>query len=142
MKKIKHSIIAFLIAVSLVSVIPVVTNAAPTPLTTFAACTSGRILTFPTWYKNLPINTTNCAPMIDDPKDLWIIILNVIEMMMQAAGYLAAGYMTWGGFKYIKSQGNPQNIASAKSTLMNAGIGLGVALSAVAVINFIGTTIK
>lgn len=139
MKKIKHIILGILISVSVFAVVSPVTAQAASPvgLRSFAACTPGRVLTFPAWYNGLTIDQTTCSVQLTKLTDIWKIVLNVVEILIQIAGYLAAGFILWGGFKYIKSQGNPQNIASAKSTIMNAAIGLGIALSAVAIVNFV-----
>lgn len=139
MKKIKHIIISLLsvlaISTSVVTVTPSVTMAAPNGLT---GCVGGSVLTFPCWYKGLTLNAQN-VPQVTKLTDIWKIVLNVVEMFIQLIGYFAVGYVLWGGFKYIKSQGNPQNIASAKSTIMNAAIGLGIALSSVAIVNFVSS---
>ena len=104
--------------------------------TQFAACAPGRILTFPTWYNHLPQNA-NCSVQITSLDQLWIIALNIIEMGMWAAGYITAALLIWGGIMYIKSQGDPTQLTAAKSTILNAVVGLAVVMSSVAIVNFI-----
>jgi len=139
MKKIKHVILGILVSISIFAVMPPVhaQAASPVGLRSFAACTPGRVLTFPTWYNGLPMDSATCSVQLSKLTDIWKIVLNLVEILLMVAGYLSAGLILWGGIKYIKSQGNPQNIASAKSTIMNAAIGLGIALSAVAIVRFI-----
>lgn len=140
MNKIKHLIIGLTLGLALLGVMPIPKVAAVplTPLTNFAACLpASPVLTFPTWYRGLPQDPTSCAPKIAALKDIWIIVLNLLEILLQSTGYIAAGFIIWGGFKYMKAQGNPQNIASAKSTIMNASIGLGISLSSVAIVNYV-----
>lgn len=139
MNKIKHFIIGLSLGLALLGVAPTQTAAAApiAPLQNFAACPPGVFLTFPTWYKGLPQDPTSCAVKIAALNDIWVIVLNLVEILLQVSGYVAAGFIIWGGFKYMKSQGNPQNIASAKSTIMDASIGLGIALSSVAIVRYV-----
>jgi len=142
MSKIKSLILALVFAVSSLSLVSAPSASAVLPPDGGGAtCTQSRILTFPTWYRGLDMGS-NCVPRIASLNDFWKIALNILDIMLQIAGYCAAGFIMWGGFKYIKSQGNPSNITEAKGTIMNAAIGLGVALSGVAIVNFIGSTIK
>ena len=142
MKKIKHIIFALIFSLSAVTIAAApMASALETEPGGGGGCTgrAGRVLTFPTWYRGLDQDPTTCTIKLSALNDMWKIVLNLLEILLQVAGYAAAGYMLWGGFKYMKSQGNSQNIASAKSTLMNATIGLGIALSAVAIVNFVSS---
>lgn len=130
MKKIKHIIAALLIAVFAL---------APTPALA-AKCPSGAVLTFPAWYKNL--DCVGKQPKITKINDVWIIGLNIVEMLIGAAAYVAAGFIIWGGVKYIKSQGEPGKTAEAKTAILQAVIGLGIALASTAIVIFIGSQIS
>lgn len=102
-------------------------------------CPSG-LLTFPTWYSHI---SSDCESVeIKQLNDLWIIVLNLIEMLLQAVAYAATGFLIWGGFKYIKSRGDPSRIQNAKDAITNAIIGLGVSLGSVAIVSFIGGAIS
>jgi hypothetical protein len=121
------------------SAAPVRALSVPTsPLTQFAACASGQVLTFPAWYRGLQDPST-CDVKIANLTQIWVIPLNIIEIMMQIAGYAATGLLIWGGIKYATSQGEPSHIKEAKDTILNAIIGLGIVLSSVAIINFIAS---
>lgn len=100
-------------------------------------CSGNGILTFPTWYKNL--QCTNGKPAITKATDLWLVALNVIEMMIGAAVYLSVGYVIWGGFKFIISRGDPGKAADARMTILQASIGLGIALASTAIVSFVGS---
>jgi uncharacterized membrane protein YidH (DUF202 family) len=52
-------------------------------------------------------------------------------------GGIALVVVAYAGFKYVMSQGNPQETAKAQNTLMYAFIGLIVAILAVTVISFV-----
>lgn len=105
----------------------------PTPAS--AAC-SGRFFTLPTWHDGLS-QGANCDVVIDELSDFWVIVLNVLEAGFQIIAYFAVGYIIWGGFKYIKSEGNSAKVGEAKQTILYAIIGLGVALSSVALVSFV-----
>jgi hypothetical protein len=110
-----------------------------TPQPVYAAC-SENLLTFPAWYKGLLDGSCN----IKSPKDagglstfIWTIVLNIIEMMLQAVGYIAAGFIIRGGFKYMTSVGDPGETAKAKKMVMDAVIGLVISMVSVAIVNLI-----
>lgn len=98
-------------------------------------CSAPTILTFPVWYRG--VVDSDCNVNFYDPTDIWIVVLNVIEILVQLAGYLAAVYIIIGGFKYLTSAGSPDTISSAGNTIRNAAIGLIIALAAVAIVRFI-----
>jgi hypothetical protein len=110
------------------------------PAAQFAACAGERILTFPNWYQGLP--DTNCNIQITKLTDFWVIVLNILEAVIQAAGYIAVGFIIWGGIKFIKSQGDPGQINESRDTIVNASIGLAIVLVSVSIINFVTGTIK
>lgn len=103
------------------------------------SCNSG-LLTFPAWYSNV---SNDCKSVnIDELNDIWVIVLNGIEILLQVVAYAATGYLVWAGIRYMKSRGDPSMIASAKSTIFNAVIGLGIGLSSVAIVRFISTKLS
>lgn len=96
---------------------------------------NARFFTFPAWYEG--VTTNGCQVVLNQLTDVWIIVLNLLEFGFQLIGYFAVGYIIWGGFKYIKSEGNPSKVGEAKQTILYAIIGLGLALSSVALVSFI-----
>lgn len=104
-------------------------------------CSSG-FLSFPAWYSNVTADCAKGEINITQLNDLWIIPLNIVEMLLQAVAYAAVGYLIWGGFKYIKSQGEPSSIQQAKDAIMNSIIGLGVSLASVGIVKFISSSIS
>lgn len=105
------------------------------PATPSSSCPE-RVFTFPTWYKGV-INTGTCEINIDSITDFVLIPLNFLSMLIQAVAYAAVGFIVWGGFKYMKSQGDPGKISEAKGAIINAITGLGIALASVAIVEFI-----
>lgn len=132
MRKIKQLIIAVF---SLSILVAPAAAAVPQPALQFAAPCTGSVLTFPVWYKGLECN--GGKPKLTKLNDIWVIALNIVEMLIGAIVYITVGLVTWGGFKYIKSQGDPGKISEAKMAIINAMIGLGVGLAAVAIVRFV-----
>jgi len=66
------------------------------------------------------------------------VLLAVIDDLLRIAGLAAVGFVFYGAFKYVASQGSPDATAQAQSTIINALIGLAIASVAVFIVNFIG----
>lgn len=104
-----------------------------------AACTD-TFLTFPAWYKGLQAGDCSFAPKTGDTgiKDTTIIIvLNVVNILLQLVGYASVAFLIIGGFRYMTSQGESNEIVGAKKTIMNAIIGLIISIASVAIVNLI-----
>lgn len=97
---------------------------------------------FVPWYKYLECDSTG-APEIDE----WgtavpLIGMAVIEMLTRIAGLIAVGFLIWGGIQYTTSQGEPEGINNAKSTILNAIAGLVIALVAIGIVQFVAGLIR
>lgn len=109
------------------------------------ACGDAHFLTIPAWYNGLTAqdNGGNCtikypgAGQDSISAFVWHIVLNIIAIILNLAGYLAAGYIIYGGFKYILATGAPDAVTKAKTTITNAVIGLVISIMAVAIVNVI-----
>jgi hypothetical protein len=66
-------------------------------------------------------------------------IRNVIKVVAGLAGLIATGFFVVGGFGYITSSGNPENLDRAKRTLLWSGIGLAIVIAAFVISNIIVT---
>ena len=64
-------------------------------------------------------------------------IKSVIQIMVTLAGLVAAAFFVWGGFGYITSSGNPENLDRSKKTIIYSAIGLTVVLGAFVLTNII-----
>lgn len=108
-------------------------------LTHFAACGGGSFLGFPTWYKYLPSTTVTgiCTPQFTRLSDVWLIVAAVIEILLRIAALAAVGYVMYGGFVFVTSQGEPNRAARGRQVLINALAGLIIAVMAAAVVGFI-----
>jgi len=109
-----------------------------------ASCKGGGFLGFPPWYEYLPSINSNglCSPQIQKLTDVWLIVAAIIEILLRVAALVAVGFVIYGGFSYMTSQGDPSQTAKAKGTIINALVGLVIAVMAAAVISFIAGSIK
>lgn len=118
------------------------------PNTSFAddACSNkGKILTLKPWYSGL--TKDDCS--IKDPGSdadsqanfIWKIALNIVDDLLQLIGYTTIGYIMYGGFLMMTSNGAPDKAARGRKTIMSAAIGLVIALASVALVNFISSKI-
>jgi hypothetical protein len=116
----------------------------------FAAkpCPGGGFLGFPTWYKYLPGTYTNkkygghlCSPQISGLNDVWLVLAAIIEILLQVAALLAVVMVIYGSINFIMSRGEPDKTANARNTIINALLGLAIAVIAAATVNFIAGSI-
>lgn len=96
-------------------------------------------LGFKPWYDSLCVAGTDKVAQPKNTDELktfvWIIVLNVLFDLSLAVGYLAIGFIVYGGYLYIMSQGDPSKVAKGKKTLTAAVIGMTIALSASVLVN-------
>lgn len=138
-KPMKQKIRSGLLAVIMVASLGGATLTLASPQVASAACTE-RLLTFPAWYKGLVDGSCvvkNPADVGGVPAFLAKIGLNVIEFMLQLVGYLAVGFIIYGGFKYLTGAGAPEDIAKAKKTILNAVIGLVISIFSIGIVNVV-----
>ena len=75
-------------------------------------------------------------------KNVSLIAIAVIELITRVSGLIAVGYVIYGAFQYILSQGEPEGLKNAKNTITNALIGFIVILFATAILQFLGRALK
>lgn len=74
--------------------------------------------------------------------DIVLIILAVVDSLLKLAAMVALGFVIYGGIQYIISQGDPEKTNQAKNTILNALVGMVIALTATALVSFIGGSIS
>ena len=137
------------ILMSVFAVIFISTAAAvAVPGTTFAqtACDKkGTIITLKPWYYGLTEEVGGKCQIkspgstaAEQQKFTTRIILTVVEDLLQIAAYVTVAFIIFGGFKYMTSAGSPDQAAKAMKTILNAVIGMVVALGSIALVNFVG----
>lgn len=105
----------------------------------------GRLLTLPTWHRGL----TDGSCKIKSPEKtenglrdfIAKIILNITEAIMQLVGYASVLFLIIGGFRYMFTAADPEQVSKGKTTIRNAIIGLLISLFAVAIVNVIFRTL-
>lgn len=123
-------------------------------LTSFGAtnsCASRGFFGLPTWYKYL-VDAGKMAPNADTGRcefvatfgvaDLGLIALAVLDIVLRLAGLIAVGYTVYGGVQFVTSQGEPDLSKKARQTIINAIIGLIIALIAIGFVSFIGARLR
>ena len=109
-----------------------------------APCPGGDFLLFPKWYKYLPGKVDKsglCSPELGSINDIWLIVAAVIEILLRVAALAAVAFVIVGGVRYVVSQGEPDKTNQARSTIINALIGLLLAVMAATFISFIARSI-
>ena len=103
-----------------------------------SSCTNdSNFLSFPTWYKYLNAAPPDCEPVIRSLTDLWLILAAVMEIVLRIGALLAIGFIIWASWRMISSQGDPNTIKEARSTIINAAIGLIITIVAAIAVNFV-----
>ena len=69
-------------------------------------------------------------------------MLAIIEILLRVAAIAAGVFVLIGGIKYIASRGNSDKLATAKNTVLDALIGLVIAVIAIVAVNFVGRSIS
>ncbi len=140
-------------------------NGVKTPVSdpTAEICSKDNIfLTLKPWYAYLPtdagtdssgktLKTFGTSCQIDNfrllkdasgPSMLPSILLVIVDDLMRVVGLIAVAYIIIGGIQYVTSQGEPDRTKHAQETIINALIGLVIAIVAASVVAFIGTRIS
>ena len=110
------------------------------------ACSNkGKILTLKPWYSGLTNNDCSLKNPGTDTNSqanyIWKIALNIVDDLLQLIGYTTVGYIMYGGFLMMTSNGAPDKAAHGRKTIMSAAIGLVIALASVALVNFMSSKI-
>jgi len=132
---------------------PALSFAAPT--NTFAAApTKGSdcekpILGINPWFRGLavvkdgqcqiagPGETLDNGKSVDLAGFIWRVALNIIDIGLAAAGYIAFGFVLYGGFQFLTGGNNPSQIEKARKTILNAIVGLVISIAAVTLVNLV-----
>jgi multisubunit Na+/H+ antiporter MnhC subunit len=64
-------------------------------------------------------------------------IKNIIKVIAGLAGLVATGFFVIGGFGYITSSGNPENLDRSKRTLLYSSVGLAITIGAFVLSNIV-----
>lgn len=102
-------------------------------------CSSPSFFFLRPWSSYLPCR--NGEVTIRSITDFIGLAMWAVDSLLKLVVYVSAGFIIFGGVKYMMAQGDQSSIAEAKSTVVNAGIGLVIAIASVALVQFITRTI-
>ena len=102
----------------------------------------------PAWYNGLsggdgceftPIKN---GEEVDVVKTSAKIGANLLQAALMLAAYVAVFFLIRGGFEYMTNSSSPDGMAKARKTIMNALIGMAIAILAASIVNAIGAAIR
>lgn len=107
-----------------------------------AADCAPSFLGFKSWNAYLNYDPTTCEilkfPILGSHSGILLILLAIVDDLFRAIGLLAVAFIMYAGFKYIMSQGKPDETSKAMSTGINALVGIGISMVATTFVGFIG----
>lgn len=69
--------------------------------------------------------------------DIRVIIANIVRVFLGVVGIIAFGFILYAGFLWMTSQGDAAKVEKAQKIMINAGIGLVIILSSLAITQFV-----
>lgn len=107
------------------------------------------IVGIPPWYDNLcdgkkimsPKQFAGGSDKTGIGKFASIVAMNIVTILLYVVGYVSIGFIIWGGFKYMLSGDNSSGTGAAKTTILNAIIGLILSIMSIAIVKFIAGAI-
>jgi hypothetical protein len=124
-------------------------------LNTFAAdgCAKPTFFGLVPWYQYLNLakdsagvcaitNFNDSTKVLGGQSPFLLIALAILDDLIRVAALVAVGYVIYGGITYTTSQGAPDMTKKAQQTIINALIGVVVAILAASAVAFIGNTLS
>ena len=135
MKFVKFLILAVIYIFAFASPVMVATS----PLSTVSAACDDRFLGIPPWYRGLTDGDCNIQALSSAglSRFIWTIVLNIIEMAIVIVAYIATFFIIYGGFLYMTGGSNPSQVEKARKSILEAVIGLVIAMAAIALTNLV-----
>lgn len=107
----------------------------------FAATCRNKFFGVEGWYKYLPGTCNNLDFETYGLGSVWLILAGLTDALLRIAAVISIVFFIFGAFKMVTSQGSPEGVKSARSTMTNALIGLVVSVLAAWMIGFIIGTV-
>lgn len=110
----------------------------------FFACTlpNPHFFFLPPWWEYLGNGSVDalgqCQPVFIFPDDTVLVGLAVLDMLLRIAGFAAVVALIISGVEHLFSGGNAEKAAQARSRIWNSIIGLAIAMTAAAIVTFVG----
>ena len=70
------------------------------------------------------------------------LIVNILQILLSLVGLVAVVFLVWGAFKYMASSGDEERVKAAKSTMINALIGLVIVLLSYAIVQAVANLLQ
>lgn len=105
------------------------------------SCGAPTLLGFRPWYAELCEGNDRTSEIKQPSNEeetvafIWTVVLNILFDLFLAVGYLALGFVIYGGFLYITAQGDPGRAAKGQKTLTAAIIGTILTMGATVIVN-------
>lgn len=94
------------------------------------------------WYAYLnPDPSKGCAinlTLLGSHSSLLLIGLAILDDLIRVAALVAVAFVIYGGIQYVTSQGSPEDTTKARQTIINALVGLLLAIIAASLVSFVG----
>jgi hypothetical protein len=121
-------------------------------LTYFAGspnCNERFFFGLPTWYYYLSRAgkmqvhpaTDRCEVVNFQITDFTLIALALADIALRLSALVAVAYVVYGGVQFVLAQGEPDKTKKARQTVINALIGLGIALISTGFVAFVGARV-
>lgn len=101
-----------------------------------AACTP-EVLGINTWCNGLPENPDFTSGADKLQEYVVGLAINILDMLLGIANYVAVIMVMWGGFLYLTAGSNEQQVGKGKKVITNAAIGIAIMTAASAVIGIV-----
>lgn len=76
--------------------------------------------------------------LLGSNSSLLLILLAIVDDLLRIAGLLAVAFVIYAGVQFIMSSGSPDNAAKARTTGINALVGLAITMVAISFVTFLG----
>ena len=76
----------------------------------------------------------------DFDADMDVDVLDLIQVILSFLGLIALSFVIWGGYLYLTSAGNEEQVGKAKKTLTYAIIGIVTVLLSYVIVSFVFDT--
>lgn len=105
------------------------------------SCGAPVLLGFRPWYADLCNGDSRTSEVVQPQGEdetvqfIWTVVLNILFDVFLVVGYLSLGFVVYGGFLYIMSQGDPGRVLKGQKTLTTAIIGTVLTMGATVIVN-------
>jgi hypothetical protein len=84
-----------------------------------------------------PDGTSTCDTGLPTVQATSASLQSILQVSFGVIGGIAVIMIMYGGLQFILAQGDPQNTVRARKTIIYAIVGLGIAISAEAIVTFV-----